>query len=325
MSNTALAILFAVLWVVTFVPAWYLVGKLAAWAATPGKRLVSPAFFGLFLLYEAVIALPYLPILIFGSDLPGIVRAVAWAVLIAGLLVASLRFFAAKRIERILWWVYGFVYDGLRQFYPYRSLIENAVDRLEVRPTDRVLDLGCGSGNASERIAALRPAALACVDASTSMMRPLRKKLHGYPATLVESDVVAYLKNCPGGSFDKIVLINVLYAVHDRQALWRELLRVVASGGRIVMTSSDRKGSAPLIKEHMSHASLWRLLHPRLLGVFVVDAMISSFAGTGVFHFISKSEMIAEIEAAGGVASRIERCYGGSKDGVNLIMNVEKS
>lgn len=325
MSNKILVISFVLLWLITFLPAWYFLGKLSVYAATPNKKLFSIRFAFLFLVYESIIAAPYIPLIIFGDELPAFIKSIVWAVLLVGVLVGTLRFFAASKIEKILWSIYGYVYDGLNNFYPYEALIEDSVRRLGVISSDNVLDLGCGSGNASAKIAELKPASLTCVDSSKSMMRPIKKKIGSAKANIYIDDALCFLEKSEDAVYDKIVMINVLYAVHDREKLWSELMRVLSANGRIVMTSSDKKGSLVLIKEHLKHRSFFSLLNPKLIAVFVIDALISSFAGTGVFHFISREEMTSEIIEAGGKVSEVERCYGGSKSGVNLIMNIEKS
>ncbi len=325
MTNTQLGILFAILWVVTFLPAWYLLGKLVVYSASPGKRLASFSFISLFISYQLVIALPYIPVLIFGTELSGFVKSVVVGIITVGFLLSLVRFFVASRVEKVLWGIYGYVYDGLRYFYPYTHLLSMAAERLEIEPESIVLDLGCGSGNGSLLIANQKPSKLVSVDSSSSMLRPAYKKLKTFDfVTIKKQDALSFLKSAGNEEFDRVLMVNVLYAVNDREVLWRELMRVTKKDARIIMTSSDRDGNFAIIKEHLAHASFFKLLHPKLLGVFIVDSLISSFAGQGVFHFISKEEMIAEIEAAGGKVSDIERCYGGKKDGVNIMATVTK-
>jgi len=158
------------------------------------------------------------------------------------------------------------------------------------------------------------------------MLRPARRKLAGKPCVKISKlDAVEYLKLTPSKSIDKILMINVIYAVHNRDELWQEIMRVVNTNAKIVMTSSDRGGSFAIIKEHLRHGNPIMLLHPKLIAVFIVDSLISTIASTGSFHFISQQEMIDEIQKSGGAVSDVKRCYGGKKDGVNLMMTVTKA
>jgi len=153
MTTSQLAfLLFGLLWLLTFTPAWFFFGKLVIYSFNLKTSLKSVKFWGCLVVYIFIIILPYLPLFIFGEDFSGLLSAFIAAALLLAISMPLARIFLAKRIEKILWGIYGYVYDGLRHFYPYTHLVDMAVKRLDVQPENRVLDLGCGIGNVSELI-----------------------------------------------------------------------------------------------------------------------------------------------------------------------------
>ncbi len=234
-----------------------------------------------------------------------------------------------KRVSpplQLLWSAYARVYDGLLDFYPYRALVDAVVDRLRLTDGLRLLDVGCGTGNVM--LEALRRAAITAhgVDAAPAMVVRARRKL----ATAVErrtavvtcGEAIAALRSMPGGCFDRVCLMNVIYAVPDRESLWRECLRLLAPAGLIVATTSTKTGTLPLIREHLRHAPRWRLASPRLVAVCVFDGLICALAGAGRFAFPAEDVLYAEVIAAGGVPADGQRTYGGDAEGVNVIFTV---
>lgn len=227
---------------------------------------------------------------------------------------------------QLLWSAYARVYDGLLDFYPYRKLVDTVVDRLRLTDGLRLLDVGCGTGNVM--LEALGRAAITShgIDATPAMVARARHKL----ATAIErraavvtcGEAITTLRSMPGGCFDRICLMNVLYAVPDRDALWQECLRLLAPGGLIVVTTSTKTGSLPLIREHLRHASRWRLASPRLVAVCVFDGLICGLAGAGRFAFPSEDVLYAEVTRAGGMPHHGQRTYGGDAGGVNVIFTV---
>lgn len=327
MLDTAkLAALFTLLWVITFLPAWFLLGKLVALSFSLRSSLMSVKFWAMLIFYLFVIALPYLAVLSQLNTASRLLQAIVTAILILSLLIVLVRVFLARRVEAALWWVYGFVYDGLQSFYPYQLLVSRAVERLDPKHDEIVVDLGCGTGNASELIAERKPKHLYMADNSSSMLRQARRKLKRFENVAISrQDAVDYLRTLESGKVDKVLLINVVYAVHNREELWAELLRVLTDDGKITSTSSDKEGNFVLIKEHLAHAPWYRLLYPKLIAVFVIDSLISSLASAGTFHFLSQEEITSEIQRSGGKVQDIERCYGGPEEGVNLMMTISKA
>ena len=226
----------------------------------------------------------------------------------------------------MLWRAYSGVYDGLLAFWPYRHLLSLVQQHADLAPGARLLDLGCGTGNflvlATRSTDDLR---VLGVDGSAGMLGRARAKLAATPGTtLVLGDVVEHLRSCADASVDRVVSINVLYALPDRPAFWREVLRVLAPGGRAVVTTSTTGGSGPMLREHLAHEPWHRLLRPRLLAVAVIDALISVLGSNEVFAFPTEEVLSGVISDAGGTIEQRMRCYGGEEHGVNVLFVVTR-
>ena len=228
---------------------------------------------------------------------------------------------------RALWWLYGYVYDGLLFFYPYQNLITKVEVRLSSHEGS-VLEIGCGTGNALQ-VALRHSQDVVGVDLSASMLRVAKHKLKheaqsGHLA-LYHNDILSFLETQQDNTFDTIISVNVLYAIDDRERIWRELFRVMKPNGKMIMTTSVATGSKHLIYEHITNAKKRHLIRPRLIAVFLVDHLIDVFAGTGQFEFPSANILRAEVESNGGIWSDEVRCYGGEHTGVNVMFTVYRA
>jgi SAM-dependent methyltransferase len=132
----------------------------------------------------------------------------------------------------------------------YRQLVEgdNAEDVLfgavaQVSP-ERVLDVGCGTGEMSERIAATLGAQVTALDSSPRMVHLTRER--GIDVRVGDIQSLEF----EDGSFDCVVAGWVLYHVAHRPRAIAECARVLRPGGRLV--------AATLASNNL--AELWELL-----------------------------------------------------------------
>lgn len=322
MSAAWISVLFILVWILTFIPAWQLLFRLVAVSISPtGSR---KKFWILFTVYRFVIALPYLLILLFyPEDLNSTVKSIIIGFVVGGLVLSVLRWWKTSKMIATLWWMYGFVYDGLNYFYPYRNLINLQLKRIKGKPK-RVLDLGCGTGNVTIELTKKYPTStIVGVDSGHTMLDQARKKLAGNSKVeLIELSVEDFMASYDGKKFDLVIMSNVLYALDDRQAVFAGLKKVLKSGSKIILTNSDKAGNNTIIKEHLANSSILKLLHPKLVVVFIIDSLISQMANQGTFQFITQDKLEQELLTHGLKLSNIERCYGGPIDGVNILGDI---
>ncbi len=212
----------------------------------------------------------------------------------------------------LLWNIYGNVYDGLLKFQPYQELLQQVSTRAAVQAGETVLDLGCGTGNLVMKMLSNDPARIIGVDSSKSMIKIAKRKVASRKAQnvqIIRQDVVQYLLACPSNSFDRIVSVNVIYALNDRQVLWRELLRVLKPGGEIIIATSVKTDSRSLIDQQLKNRGIIKSLHPKLVSVAIIDSFINMLGRSGQFGFPDEAMLKQEISAAGGVMSVTETCY----------------
>ena len=124
-------------------------------------------------------------------------------------------------------------YDAKWAFY-VDATTRQTLARITVGPSDRVLDVGCGTGELLVRLAAKFPRArLAGLDPVPAMLEVARRKL--------SEDVelrIGWANELPwpDASFDLVVSCNMFhYITHPVEAV-REMERVLRPGGRLVIT-----------------------------------------------------------------------------------------
>jgi ubiquinone/menaquinone biosynthesis C-methylase UbiE len=117
-------------------------------------------------------------------------------------------------------------------FWPFggsRRLRQRLVDALDVRAGQRVLDLGCGTGQVTARLLAAG-ASVVAVDALPEMLAGARRRAPGN--ALVQGDV---LEADVGGGYDRVVLSFVLHNFDGdgRVQLLRRAVTALVPGGRV--------------------------------------------------------------------------------------------
>jgi SAM-dependent methyltransferase len=111
-------------------------------------------------------------------------------------------------------------------------LWEAMLDAAAVGPGTRLLDAGCGAGGASVR-AARRGAHVNGRDAAEALVAIARRRLPDGDFRVGDLETLPY----PSGTFDAILVADVLPYVADPLAALRELRRVCAWQGRVVVAT----------------------------------------------------------------------------------------
>ena len=135
--------------------------------------------------------------------------------------------------------------DGPRQYQQFgdtnEALLAPAgqamLDAAELRPGERVLDVGCGFGTstleAAERVAP--SGRVVGVDISAAMLRPARERIAAAGVDNVEllrADAQAYAFET--GSFDAVISRFGMMFFENPQAAFTNLARALRAGGRLV-------------------------------------------------------------------------------------------
>jgi SAM-dependent methyltransferase len=116
----------------------------------------------------------------------------------------------------------------------------------DLKPAERVLDIGCGDGNYTG-FAIERTGSAVGLDRSPAMLRAAATRLGGRPGLRwVEGDGVSLPFR--DSSFDVVLIVTVLCFAADPQAVVNEGFRVLRPGGRLVLGELGRYSSWALIR-----------------------------------------------------------------------------
>jgi trans-aconitate methyltransferase len=107
------------------------------------------------------------------------------------------------------------------------GLAGGVIEWLAAQPGERILDLGCGDGQLTQRLVAIG-ASVTGVDNSAEMVAAAR--MRGVDAQEASAEALPY----PPASFDAVFSNAALHWVRDQDAMMTEVHRVLKRGGRFV-------------------------------------------------------------------------------------------
>lgn len=114
----------------------------------------------------------------------------------------------------------------------YRRRARILLDYLELQDSERVLDCGCGMGFYLMAMGKLRRLQLVGLDSDLARLR--RGQREGVPAALLSGDI--HRLPFADGSFDKVLLSEVLEHLDDDRRALRELHRILRPGGILAIS-----------------------------------------------------------------------------------------
>jgi ubiquinone/menaquinone biosynthesis C-methylase UbiE len=119
------------------------------------------------------------------------------------------------------------------------------VTTAQLRPGERILDVACGTGVVT-RLAAERVApggSVAGADITASMLSVARAVPSSAPIAIQWYETSAEAMPFPDCSFDVVLCQFGLQFMADRPAAVREMRRVLAPGGRLVITTDNERNT----------------------------------------------------------------------------------
>jgi SAM-dependent methyltransferase len=144
--------------------------------------------------------------------------------------------------------VYNPLYDATTaRFSRYRILQEKCLRALDGQEARSLLCVGLGTGN--ELVPALRSAPrarISGIDLSPSALASSRRKLRRAGAAAVLQIMDATALRHADGSFDRVLCVHVMDFVDRPGQAVREMMRVLAPGGRLVVTFPSRAEGASM-------------------------------------------------------------------------------
>ncbi|RDV82863.1 class I SAM-dependent methyltransferase [Ammonifex thiophilus] len=111
---------------------------------------------------------------------------------------------------------------------------------LSLRPGEKVLDAGCGTGIVSRALAA-DGAEVTGIDISPAMLAVAREKSAGTDITYLEGDITSL--PFPDASYDAVVCFTTLEFVAEPERALEEMWRVLKPGGRLIVGVLNRQSS----------------------------------------------------------------------------------
>ena|SRR5438128_565777 len=122
-----------------------------------------------------------------------------------------------------------------------REIKELKLAMLELNPGNRVLDVGCGTGDDAREIAALvgPTGTVVGLDASATMVAEARKRALATELSIEFIEADALNLPFPNESFDRLRTDRVLVHLREPGRALAEMVRVTRVGGRVVVSELD--------------------------------------------------------------------------------------
>jgi ubiquinone/menaquinone biosynthesis C-methylase UbiE len=225
------------------------------------------------------------------------------------------------------WEIYSYFYDlFIRNWFPYRRLLEDLDNTLEIKEGEAILDAGCGPGFIIEKVIKENTGkgiSVVGLDVSGGMIKRARKRCKNF--SNVKLQVADLNKNLefPNGSFDKVVCSNTLYALEDPQRVISKFYRVLKPGATVIIANpKPNPRGKELIKEQLTalkeivpiykkiyHIIIFLLLIPVDLVVIVINKIILEKGKSKEYHFLGREDLRKIFQEVGFKSVDISSCY----------------
>lgn len=149
-----------------------------------------------------------------------------------------------------------------------REPVDRALDLLAAAPGERIIDIGCGTGAAAQRLLRRTACCVTCVDRSQTMLYRAEKRHYAGPVSLHQ----AHLGELPfaPASFDAALALNLLYFCDEAGRMLNDLKRVLRPGGRMVAYVTHRATMAK-----------WPIVSPATHRLYDADQLAEALVASG--------------------------------------------
>lgn len=131
------------------------------------------------------------------------------------------------------------IYDRIYHIY-LKGTMAVALNLLRPNGRERILDVGCGTGELERHVMAVHPAqAIVGVDLTEAMLVRARQKLAAYPHVVFHQGSGAQLPFGPG-TFDCVITCSAFHYMRDPEQVLAECMRVLVPGGRFILIDWTR-------------------------------------------------------------------------------------
>jgi ubiquinone/menaquinone biosynthesis C-methylase UbiE len=165
-----------------------------------------------------------------------------------------------------------------------RALSRTRYALLELRPGDRVIEVGCGLGDNARELAALvgPQGGVVALDASEAMIEEARKRSvrSSLPAVFVTGDACSL--KFADNTFDACWVERVLEHLADPARAVAEMVRVAKPGGRIVVFEPDLETLVIDAADRATTSSIVRTLADEIRSSWIGRALYGLFRANGL-------------------------------------------
>jgi len=137
-----------------------------------------------------------------------------------------------------LWGLYAVSYDAiLRGFRPYQELVQDVISALP-SPPSRILELGAGTGNVTQRLLERNYNVVAVENNPYMLEKMAAKGLRSSPKLTVMLESVENTEFDNRRNFDAAVAVNVAYALEDPLSCFRKVAAALKQGGIFALSTT---------------------------------------------------------------------------------------
>lgn len=236
------------------------------------------------------------------------------------------------------WEIYSYFYDlFVRNWFPYRRLLEDLNNTLGIKGRENILDAGCGPGLVIEKVIKENTGKRISViglDLSRGMIKRARKRCKNFSNVKLQVADLNRNLEFPDSFFDRVICSNTLYALKNPHRVTFEFYRILKQGGAVIIANPKPNArEKELIREHLTalkkltpvykkiyHILIFLLLIPVNLVVSTINKVIIERGKSKEYHFLGKEDLQKILQEIGFKGIDISSCYADQ----NWLVRAEK-